>query len=102
MRDEYDFSDGERGKYVQAEPQATPTDDELLKALAETTGNYLDEIERLREALEKIAVAEQYRMYQACPDCDYPDKCDPPQKCEAESKVETIAREALVTQEPSE
>ena len=59
MRDEYDFSYGERGKYVQAEPQATPTDDELLKALAETTGNYLDEIERLREALERIEAGQE-------------------------------------------
>ena len=43
MRDEYDFSDGVRGKYEQAEPE-------------QRTHNcwWVDEVERLREALEKI------------------------------------------------
>ncbi|KKM21368.1 hypothetical protein LCGC14_1636130 [marine sediment metagenome] len=53
------------------------------------------ENDQLTEALREIADAEQYRMYQACPDCDNPRICDPEKKCRAESMSEKIARRAL-------
>ena len=47
------------------------------------------------ELIENIAASEQFRMWQACPDCDYPDKCEARKACNVQSKAEKMAKAFL-------
>lgn len=59
---------------------------------------YLEkQVNQLREALQLIQIKDENKMYQSCPDCDYPGTCKSDMVCKSmpRSSIGNIAHKAL-------